>query len=83
MATTSNSKHDIWDEDEDEDMHNTVGQAFPVYKQMGILQIGINNDDGPLVAMARMIQDDAESGGEYIVRIDNITITMGVEVAEQ
>lgn len=51
---------------------------FPIYKEMGVLTIG-DNGEGPLVAMARAIQDDAEAGGHYIVKMDGTTITMTVD----
>jgi len=69
-------KQDEWD-----DASPSYGARFPVYKQMGSLDVS-SGGDGPLVAMARLIQDDAESGGCYIVRMGPMTIMMDVELHE-
>lgn len=69
------------DYDDDDEPTSSSGVIFPVYKQMGLLQVG--NGEGPLVAMAKMIQDDAEAGGSYILRLGPMTVTMAVELEQQ
>jgi hypothetical protein len=63
--------------DEDSVSRPTV---YPIYKEVGQIQVDRGYGHSPLVAMALAIQDDAESGGSYIVRMGGITITMAVEV---
>jgi hypothetical protein len=63
----------------DKDEHVSRPTIFPIYKEVGSIQVDLGYGHSPLVAMALAIQDDAESGGSYIVHADNMTITMTVE----
>lgn len=75
-TTQDYSEADVWED------KPTIGHSYPIYKEMGAITVGTSGD-GPLVAMARAIQDDAESGGSYILRLgEHMTITMSVEVSD-
>lgn len=66
-----------WDEDS---VSRPV--VYPIYKEVGQIQVDRGYGHSPLVAMALAIEDDAEAGGSYIVRMDKVTITMTIEVEQ-
>jgi hypothetical protein len=64
-----------------DDEHVSRPIVYPVYREIGQIQVDRGYGHSPLVAMALAIQDDAATaGGSYIVRMDNMTITMAVEL---
>lgn len=81
MAKTFTSYQDETDH-LDDDYAPAMGARFPIYKHMGDLTLSASGGEGPLVAMARAIQDDAEFGGSYIVRMGAMTISMSVELQD-
>lgn len=79
------TKHDAqvldWD---DEDEPTTKPVQYPIYKQMGSLVINDVGSDGPIVAMARLISDDAEAAsGTYTVELPGLAITIDVAHLER